>query len=137
MRRTSLLRLAVVLSLLAALSGCATIPLAPPELDASAKQFAVPAGLSRIYVYRNEAIGFAVRMEVTVDGKQIGTTQGRQFLFADVPAGKHVITSNAENLDTLEVSTEAGRPLFVWQEVKMDSFIILTHCSGMPASLRS
>ncbi len=105
--------------LLSVFSGCATVPLAPPELDASAKQFAVPAGLSRIYVYRNEGIGFAVRMEVLVDGKLIGTTQGHQYLYADVPAGKHTITSMAENTGTLDVVTETGRPTFVWQEVKM------------------
>jgi len=40
------------------------------------------------------------------------------YVTADLPAGKHVITSQGEG-SRLEMNTEAGKIYYVWQEVKM------------------
>lgn len=104
---------------LAALSGCATVKQAPAGDDAAAKRFEAPAGLSRIYIYRNEFLGTLVGLDLTVDGQVAGITKGKTFVVADVPAGPHQIVSKGENSSSLSVTAEAGQPLFVWQEVKM------------------
>jgi hypothetical protein len=107
---------AVVTVILA--SGCASVQMAPPEQDTAAKSFAVKPGKANIYVYRNETFGAALSMPVSVNGKLAGSTGPRSYFKFDLPAGKHVITSQGEG-SKLEMSTEAGKIYYVWQEVKM------------------
>ena len=109
----------VLLAAASILSGCASVPMASEEKDAAAKTFRVPPGKSNIYVYRNESIGGAVKMEVDVDGKQVGTTAAKTYLVVTVNPGKHTLISHAEGNNNLVVDTQPGKNHFVWQEVKM------------------
>lgn len=103
--------------------GCASTPRASADLDAKAKRFeAPPDGLSRLYIYRNELLGTLAGLDLTVDGRPAGTTKGKTYVIADVPAGPHVVVSEGENTSTLNVSTQAGQSVFIWQEVKMGAF---------------
>lgn len=110
-----------LLSLLA-LGGCASVPMASPQQDAAAKQFTVPPGKSRIYLYRNETFGAAVTMTVALDGKVMGRTASKTYFVWDVAPGRHTIDSETENDSKLTLNTVAGKPYFVWQEVKMGLF---------------
>lgn len=109
----------LILAAISLVSGCASVPMASPEQDARAKSFSVKPGKANIYVYRNESMGAAVKMPVTLNGKPMGATGAKTFLLAEVPAGKHILVSKAENDYPLEVIAEPGRSYFVWQEVKM------------------
>lgn len=106
-------------AVLLGLGGCASVKQAPAGEDASAKRFEAPAGLSRIYIYRNEFLGTLVGLDLSVDGQVAGTTKGKTFVIADVPPGEHEIVSKGENTHQLRISTQIGQPSFVWQEVKM------------------
>ncbi|WP_282341466.1 DUF2846 domain-containing protein [Pseudomonas sp. PS02288] len=112
-------KLIVVATALLTLGGCASVPKGDPAQDAALKTFQVAPDKSAIYVYRNESMGAAVKMDVAIDGQAIGQTAAKTYLFKEVAPGKHTITSEAENTATLEVNTLAGKPTFVWQEVKM------------------
>ena len=102
------------------LSGCATTsPTAPAHIDAKAKQFTADKGKSNIYVYRNEFYGAAVSMPVTLDGRNVGTTGADTYIKLTTNPGNHVLTSQAENVVTLNLATQANKNYFVWQEVKM------------------
>lgn len=101
------------------LGGCASVPKASVERNAQAKTFTPPAGKANIYVYRNESMGGAVKMDVDLDGKTVGQTAAKTFFMLEVAPGKHTLVSKAENDSMLEVDTEAGKNHFVWQEVKM------------------
>lgn len=109
----------IVVFLSVLLSGCATAPLGSPQADAQAKSFAVVPGKSNIYLYRNEVMGFAFGIGVELDGKAVGKTGAKTYLAMEVSPGKHTIVSKAENDETLDVVTEAGKNYFVWQEVKV------------------
>ncbi len=101
-------------------SGCAsTSPSAPVQADTKAKEFTTNKSKSNIYVYRNEFFGAAISMPVTLDGQKVGATGADTYLKLTTTAGKHIITSEAENTDILELTTLANRNYFVWQEVKM------------------
>lgn len=104
---------------LLALTGCASVPKGDAAQDAALKTFAAKPDLAGIYVYRNENFGAAVKMDVDVDGKPLGQTAAKTYLYKEVPAGKHRITSKSENDDSIEVDTVAGKLYYVWQEVKM------------------
>lgn len=99
--------------------GCASVNMATPQQDAAVKTFAVPKENAGIYIYRNETMGSAVKMEVAVDGMPIGKTTAHTFLYKEVAPGTHTLTSSAENTSTLVIDAKPGTLYYVWQEVKM------------------
>jgi hypothetical protein len=101
------------------LVGCASVNMATPQQDAAAKTFTAPANNAGIYIYRNETIGAAVKMDVDVDSQPIGQTVANSFLYKEVAPGKHTNTSKSENTDSVEIDAKPGNLYYVWQEVKM------------------
>lgn len=111
------LPLAAALAFLA--SACASVPMASPEADRAAKAFKPPADQANLYLFRDENFGAAVRFSVLLDGAPLGETAAKTFLFAPVAPGTHTLVSKAENDAELTFTAEAGKNVFVWQEVKM------------------
>jgi hypothetical protein len=112
-------RLWLALFLAAALTGCASVPMAPIESDSQAKQFATSTDKANIYVYRNENFGGAIKMPVLMNNMSVGDTGPMTYVYRQVAPGKVVITSKTENDATITLDVVAGRNYFVWQEVKM------------------
>ncbi len=110
-------KISLVVSLVV-MTGCASINKAPASVDAESKLFKPNPTASQVYVYRNETLGAALSMPVTVDGKLAGTTGPNSFFKFDLPAGEHKFTSQGTE-SQLTVSTEVGKLYYVWQEVKM------------------
>lgn len=108
-----------VLVLLAVLSGCAAVPMAPVERDAEAKKFLPKPDLARIYLYRNETFGAAIPMTVSLNSRTVGQSGPQTYFMWDVPPGKHTIASHAENVSSLTIDAQAGKAYYIWQEVKM------------------
>jgi hypothetical protein len=100
-------------------TGCASVPMANVERDNAAKTFAVAPGQANIYVYRNESMGAAVKMDVELNGKPVGQTAAKTYLALGVAPGRHTLVSKAENDSALDIVAEPGKNYFVWQEVKM------------------
>lgn len=107
------------LLLLLLTGGCASVPMASLVEDNQAKTFNVPADMANIYVYRNESIGGAISMTVTLDDKIAGTSGPQTYFLFTVAPGKHFLSSQAENVSTLDINAKAGKNYFVWQEVKL------------------
>lgn len=105
--------------LAATLAGCASVPMGDAKQDAALKTFTVPADKAGLYIYRNESMGAAIKMDVEVDGKAIGQTAANTYLYKEVAPGKHLVTSKAENTDSIEIEAKPGTLNYVWQEVKM------------------
>lgn len=101
------------------MAGCASVPMGDPQKDAALKTFNAPQNKAAIYVYRNESMGAAVKMPVTVDGQVLGDTLAKTYLYTEVEPGSHELVSKAENDSTLKIDTVAGKNYYVWQEVKM------------------
>ena len=101
------------------MTGCASVPMSSMEEDAKAKTFSVNPSKSSIYLYRNENFGGAIPLTVSLDGKMAGQTAAKTYFLWEVDPGSHEIGSHAENVTTLKLNTEAGKPYYVWQEVKM------------------
>lgn len=108
-----------ILFTLVALAGCASVPMGDPTQDAALKTFSVKPDVAGLYIFRNESMGAAVRMEVDVDGKPLGQTAAKTYLYTEISPGKHTVTSKAENSDSIEIDTIAGKLYYIWQEVKM------------------
>lgn len=115
-------KLLFAFAVISSLAGCATVPMGSAEQDATLKKFTPPADKAGLYIYRNESMGSAVTMHVLLDNTPIGDTAAKTYLYKEIAPGKHVITSLAENTDTLEIDAKAGTAIYVWQEVKMGAF---------------
>lgn len=72
-----------------------------------------------IYIYRNESFGSAIKLTVEMDGRVIGETAAKTYLYKEVTPGKHTLVSHAENTDTLKVDVKPGTLAYVWQEIKL------------------
>ena len=112
-------KLIAVAAVAIALAGCASVPMGDAKMDAQAKTFVAPQDKTGLYIYRNESMGAVAKMTVAIDGQTVGQTAAKTFIYKEVPPGKHVITSSAENTDTLEMDAKPGTLAFIWQEVKM------------------
>ncbi len=109
----------VLLLWLSLLTGCATVPLGDARQDETRKQFVAPRDNAGLFIYRNEGLASAIRMDVQVNGQNIGQTVARTYLYQELAPGTHRITSTAENTDSVDVTARPGQLLYVWQEVKM------------------
>ncbi|MGV3627432.1 MAG: DUF2846 domain-containing protein [Betaproteobacteria bacterium] len=101
------------------MSGCATVQMGDPQMDAKLKAFTPLKDKASLYVYRNEMFGAALTMLVMLDDKVMGQTGAKTYLHAELPPGKYRLTSGAENNFTLDFEAVAGKIYYVWQEVKM------------------
>jgi hypothetical protein len=99
--------------------GCASVPMGDVKKNAELKTFTPKPGVAGVYIYRNESMGAAIRMDVEVDGKPIGQSAAKTYFYTELPPGKHTVTSKAENTDSIEIDTIAGKLYYIWQEVKM------------------
>ena len=115
-----LLAASLVASLI--LTGCASVPMASKEMDSQAKQFTTVADKAKIYIYRDENMGAAVKMPVLLNGMSVGDTVAKSYILREVEPGEHTIVSKTENDAELKLTADAGKNYFVWQEVKMGAF---------------
>ena len=109
----------VAVALLLLVSGCASVPMASKEDDAAAKSFQVPSDKGRVYVYRNELMGGAVKIPITLDSKLVGSTVKHTFFVFDVSPGSHEVGCVGETPGKVTVDLKGGEAAYVWQEMKM------------------
>jgi hypothetical protein len=117
-KRTSLM-LILAGAMLMMVSACASVPLAPPEMDMKAKNMSAPKDKALVYLYRNETMGAAIKMTVNLDGRFAGQTASKKYFMWLLPPGKHDFASVTENTSTLNLDAKAGEAYYIWQEVKM------------------
>ncbi len=100
-------------------SGCASVQMGDSQVDAKLKTFTPPKDKAALYVYRNETFGAALKMTMLLDGKILGDTASKTYLYAELEPGKHRLISKTENDSVLDFEAIAGKIYYVWQEVKM------------------
>jgi len=110
----------VAFSLLTSFSvaACGEAQLASFRRDREAKLFvSPPPDKVRIYIYRDQMAGSAVRMEILLDGKWVGATGAYSYVMLTVEPGLHTIVSRAEDDTELTVHMCGGFIDSIWQEV--------------------
>jgi hypothetical protein len=113
------MRLSLAAILVATVTGCASVPMAPADADKAAKQFATSPDKGNVYIYRNESMGAAIKMGIYVNEKPIGQTAAKTYLLIPLAPGVHKIRGHAENDSFVDLDVKAGKNYFIWQEVKM------------------
>ncbi|MEO6147004.1 MAG: DUF2846 domain-containing protein [Sulfuriferula sp.] len=110
---------------LAALTGCASVPMASKEQDSASKSFAPPpADKSALYVFRNSFVGKSLKKLVYIDGKQIGQTANQVYFYNEISPGSHIISTESEFGDnSVTFQAEGGKNYFARQYIKMGVFV--------------
>lgn len=111
----------VLLVGLAALVGCASVPLAPKENDAAAKRFTAPSSDSAgVYIFRNSFVGQALKKSVSIDGKAIGKTANKTYFFKTVAPGSHTLSTESEfGENAILFEAVGGKTYYARQYIKM------------------
>ena len=106
-------------------SGCASVPMAPQAEDVALKTFAPPpAGKAGLYIYRNSAMGQALKKNVYVDGEFLGETANKVYFYRVLEPGKHVVSTESEFSDNaLNFEAEADQNYYTRQYIKLGVFV--------------
>lgn len=118
----------VVTSVISVLmSACASVPMADMSADAESKKFETKTGMGRIYVYRNEVLGSAIKIPMTLNGKVMGSTAKNVYFSWDVKPGNHKVSCLASTNGNIEVNVKKNEIVYIWQEMKMG--LIVAGCA--------
>jgi len=106
-------------------SGCASVPMASAEQDASLKKFVEPTSdKAGLYIYRNSLVGQALKKNVYVDGEFLGETANKVYFYQEVAPGEHEISTESEFSDNaIKFRAEGGTNYFARQYIKMGVFV--------------
>ncbi|MDB4387627.1 hypothetical protein N9Z15_05435 [Akkermansiaceae bacterium] len=104
----------VALPLLSAIiASCASVPVAPQNMDAEAKKFSPPPGKANVYVIRSGVSGSTVAFQSTIDGVRLGGVVPRHYLMKSVSPGVHTLEAfSNENADMAQFQAVAGENYF-------------------------
>ena len=107
------------------ISGCASVPMAPKEADASLKAFSPPpAEKSALYIYRNSFVGQALKKTLRLDGAVIGETANKVYFYKEIAPGEHTIATESEFSDNaVSFTAEPGKTYFAEQYIKLGAFV--------------
>lgn len=119
-------KIAFIVLLSALFTGCASVKMESQEASDKAKQFAAPsAGNAGLYIYRDSAVGRALKKDIRVDGNCIGESAPDVFFHTEVSGGQeHTVSTESEfSPNTLSLLFEAGKNYFVRQYIKLGVFV--------------
>lgn len=116
----------ILVTAVAVLSGCATLP-STEEMKKQTVGFELPKlpepGKAIVYVVRPNGLGGLIRFNVFVDDQQdaseMGYTRSSQYIYFNLQPGEHKILSKAENWAEVTVTAAAGDIIFIEQEPSM------------------
>jgi len=76
-------------------------------------------GMALVYVFRPASAGGAIKTWSFADDELIGLSKAKGYYFAQIPPGKHLIWSAAENTSGLDVELEAGETYYFQTAIRM------------------
>jgi len=87
--------------------------------DDDAKNLSPIEGKAIVYIVRTSPMGTLIRIGAECDGKGLGSTKPKQYLYAILEPGKRTFTSHTENKTSLDLTLEGGKIYYILQKVKM------------------
>lgn len=116
-----------VSAVLALMTGCASVNMAPEHESLDAKQFNGPdAGMTGVYIYRKDTpVGASLKKDIWIDSDCIGESAKGVFFYHQVEGDQeHEVATESEfSPNTLTWLAEAGSNYFVEQYLKMGVFV--------------
>src|SRR5690625_3935394 len=107
-------------------AGCASVPMESQEASDYAKRFEAPdEGNAAVYVYRDSAVGTALKKDLWIDGECIGESAPDVFFYKQVPGDREytIATESEFSPNLLRLMMEKGKNYFVRQYIKLGVFV--------------
>ncbi len=105
----------------ALLAACSTAKITDQEAQRLRSMTPAP-GTALVYFVRPMAGATIRRFRVTCDGRPIGLTNGKRYIYTMLKPGKHDFISKAENKDELSIVLNADSTYFIEQIPQMGLF---------------
>jgi hypothetical protein len=98
-----------------AMAGCATVPMATPEMDAKMKAFPPPEeGKAGLYIFRDSSMATAIVDDISLDGTVIGRLAINTFMYRNIEPGPHELSIPTEFARyKIDLTAEAGKHHYV------------------------
>ena len=98
----------------------AKVERAPKEEDAEKKMFNIPSvNRAGIYIIRDTNAGQAYKKKIYMDGKRIGATSPKVFIYTEVTSGEHVLsTSSVLGKNGITINAKPGELYFARQSLR-------------------
>lgn len=107
-------RLVCVTAVAIAAGGCASVTLAPDDLDAQAKRFRPQAGKANVYLTRTSPLGGAFLFQVFLDGKLAGSIAPNTYLLFEVePGERRLAVTTPESQFVAGLTAAASESYFI------------------------
>jgi len=94
------------------------------------------SGKALVYVIRPSSLPYFFRTDVFLDGKEsskeIGSTNGGEYIYFNIEPGEHVVNSYARNWSELKIVAKAGDIFFIKQKAYGLPGLIFNELSLMP-----
>jgi len=116
----------VMAGMLIMATGCATVPLAPVEMDTASKRFDPPSeGTAGVYIYRRWwGAGTILKRELRINGKSLGKTAPGVYFHVEVDPGTHTLATEGEfDFNTLRFTADEGSLYFFTQVITPGIFV--------------
>jgi hypothetical protein len=129
MRKTIRMMLAISMSAVSALGGCATGGMTYAEMHSPS----AGRGFGRIYFYRSGVpFGLAVQPNIKINGETVGSAVPNGFFFVDRPPGKYEITAATEVEEKVTVTLMAGETKYI--QFYLTPGVLVSHANLNPVS---
>jgi hypothetical protein len=103
----------IVSGLILFLMGCASVPMAPQEMDVAAKRFEPSAGKANIYVTKTTFVGSGHALNLLVDGEFRGAIAHNTYFLFEVDPGTHTVAVVDYDIKVVTLHTKAGENYFL------------------------
>ena len=123
--RLARLKTLLLPTILAVVTGCASVPMESADNNLNAKAFPTPEpGKAGLYIYRDSFAGKALKRDIYLDGTCLGPTADKVFFYTQVDGDRtHTISTETEfSHNHLRLDLYAGKNYFVRQTSKVGVF---------------
>lgn len=93
------------------------IGLSVSETFAQKETIEVPEDKALVYILRPSIFGFAIKMKIDCDGKYIGATTAKRYIYHFVDAGEHTFSCETEAIDEIVYDFKAGETYYIKQSI--------------------
>lgn len=136
-----LIKTSTAIAIMAIMTGCASVNMAPEKASATAKAFDAPEqGMSGLYIYRKSSpIGAGLKKDIWVNGECVGESASGVFFYHPVAGGEEyeIATESEFSPNIVSLTTRPGKNYFIQQYIKMGAFVgganlrVITEQEGM------
>jgi hypothetical protein len=115
----------LICALALSLGACASLPegaqplKASADLDKNAKQFPTKADKAMVYIYRNNFVGRALPLVITLNDKVVGGLPGYSYFAMELPPGNYSVKSKMETETEVKLDAKAGQSYYLWLDLSM------------------